>query len=213
MENLMLDRRIFLGSSLAAATLAAAGARAETVTKAAAAAVPEMVVAPPEARFPAGLKIEPQFYPVVVNVRRDLEVGSIIVLSSQHFLYYIAKPGRAIRYGVAVGKAELVFRGEAVVGKKVEWPSWKPTPEMVERNPAAYAKYAEKGMEGGPRNPLGARAIYLFQNGRDTAIRIHGTIDPNSIGHSVSNGCLRMVNEHVIDLYDRVAMGAKVTVV
>ena len=109
--------------------------------------------------------------------------------------------------------AELVFRGEAVVGKKVEWPSWKPTPEMVERNPAAYAKYAEKGMEGGPRNPLGARAIYLFQNGRDTAIRIHGTIDPNSIGHSVSNGCLRMVNEHVIDLYDRVAMGAKVTVV
>lgn len=211
MENLMLDRRIFLGSSLAAATLAAAGARAETVTKAAAAAVPEMVVAPPEARFPAGLKIEPQFYPVVVNVRRDLEVGSIIVLSSQHFLYYIAKPGRAIRYGVAVGKAELVFRGEAVVGKKVEWPSWKPTPEMIARNPGAYAKYAD-GMPGGPKNPLGARAIYLFQDGRDTAIRIHGTIEPNSIGKSVSNGCLRMVNAHVIDLYDRVALGAPVMV-
>lgn len=208
----MMDRRMFVGTSLAAAALGATGAGADTPVKAAA-AVPEMIMAAPEARFPAGLKIGPQFYPVVVNVRRDLEVGSIIVLSAQHFLYYIAKPGKAIRYGVAVGKAELVFRGEAVVGKKVEWPSWKPTPEMVERNPAAYAKYAEKGMEGGPRNPLGARAIYLYQNGRDTAIRIHGTIEPNSIGHSVSNGCLRMVNEHVIDLYQRVEMGAKVTVV
>jgi lipoprotein-anchoring transpeptidase ErfK/SrfK len=83
---------------------------------------------------------------------------------------------------------------------------------MVQRNPAAYAKYADKGMEGGPRNPLGARAIYLFQDGRDTAIRIHGTVEPNSIGRSVSNGCLRMVNEHVIDLYNRVQMGARVTV-
>ena len=134
------------------------------------------------------------------------------MLSNQHFLYYIVEKGIALRYGVAVGKAELVFRGEAVVGRKVEWPSWKPTPEMVERNPGAYAKYAEKGMEGGPKNPLGARAIYLFQDGRDTAIRIHGTVEPNSIGHSVSNGCLRMVNEHVIDLYNRVQMGAKVMV-
>jgi lipoprotein-anchoring transpeptidase ErfK/SrfK len=83
---------------------------------------------------------------------------------------------------------------------------------MVERNPGAYAKYAEKGMEGGPKNPLGARAIYLFQNGHDTAVRIHGTIEPNSIGTSVSNGCLRMVNPHVIDLYARVQLGALVTV-
>lgn len=216
-----MDRRSFVGATLAASVLAAGHARAAgtqpAATPASAAtagadAPPEMIVAAPESRFPAGLNIAPQFYPVVVNVRRDLEVGSIIVLSNAHFLYYIVKPGRAIRYGVAVGKAELVFRGEAVVGKKVEWPSWKPTPEMVERNPAAYAKYAEKGMEGGPRNPLGARAIYLFQDGRDTAIRIHGTVEPNSIGHSVSNGCLRMVNAHVIDLYNRVELGAQVTV-
>lgn len=164
----------------------------------------------PSAPLP-GVSIAPQFYPTLVQVKREFEPGSIHVLSSQHYLYYIARKGLAIRYGVAVGKAELVFRGACIVGKKVEWPSWKPTPEMIERNPAAYKKY-EDGMEGGPGNPLGARAIYLFQDGRDTAIRIHGTIEPNSIGHSVSNGCLRMVNEHVIDLYDRVEMGAPVIV-
>ena len=160
----------------------------------------------------AGLTLAPELYPVEVTVKRDFAPGSIIVVSSQHFLYYITKPGHAIRYGVAVGKAELVYRGQARVGKKTEWPSWKPTPEMIGRNPAAYAKYAETGMEGGPKNPLGARAIYLYQNGRDTAVRIHGTIEPNSIGTSVSNGCLRMVNQHVIDLYARVEIGAEVLV-
>ncbi len=211
-----MDRRTFMGATLAVSALAAGVARAaETQATPLAASQPpqpEMIMAAPENRFPAGLKIAPQYYPVSVSVRRDLEPGTIIVLSNQHFLYYIVEKGIALRYGVAVGKAELVFRGEAVVGRKVEWPSWKPTPEMVERNPGAYAKYAEKGMEGGPKNPLGARAIYLFQDGRDTAIRIHGTVEPNSIGHSVSNGCLRMVNEHVIDLYNRVQMGAKVMV-
>ena len=164
-----------------------------------------------EAPLP-GLTIPPALYPVEVTVKRSFVPGSIIVLSASHLLYFITRKGHAIRYGVAVGKAELVFRGVAQIGEKVEWPRWKPTPEMVERNPAAYAKYAEKGMEGGPGNPLGARAIYLHQNGRDTAIRIHGTIEPNSIGKSVSNGCIRMVNQHVIDLYQRVALGAEVTV-
>lgn len=159
-----------------------------------------------------GLAIAPEFYPLAVTVKRDFVPGSIIVLSSKHYLYFITRTGHAIRYGVAVGKAELVFRGVAEVGEKIEWPSWKPTPEMVERNPAAYSRYAEKGMEGGPKNPLGARAIYLHQNGFDTAIRIHGTVEPNSIGKSVSNGCIRMVNQHVIDLYQRVGLGARVTV-
>jgi lipoprotein-anchoring transpeptidase ErfK/SrfK len=144
-------------------------------------------------------------------VKREFAPGSIHVLSNVHYLYYIVEPRKAIRYGVAVGKAELVFRGEAVVRKKVEWPSWTPTPEMIQRSPEHYKKY-EEGMPGGPGNPLGARALYLFQGDRDTAIRIHGTIEPNSIGHSVSNGCLRMVNEHVIDLYNRVTVGTPVTV-
>lgn len=188
------------------------GAAALAVTAAArpALAIPAVDPPPPSAPIP-GLTLAPELYPTVVTVRHDLEPGSIHVLSDRHYLYYIARKGVAIRYGVAVGKAELVFRGAAEVGKKVEWPSWKPTPEMIARNPGAYAKYAD-GMPGGPKNPLGARAIYLFQDGRDTAIRIHGTIEPNSIGKSVSNGCLRMVNEHVIDLYDRVALGAPVMV-
>lgn len=160
----------------------------------------------------AGITIPPDLYPTVVTVRRELAPGSVIILSSRHFLYFIARKGLAIRYGVAVGKAELQFRGKAQVGKKAEWPRWKPTPEMVERNPAAYAKYAENGMDGGPGNPLGARAIYLHQNGNDTAVRIHGTVEPNTIGRSVSNGCIRMINEHVIDLYDRIALGAEVSV-
>lgn len=203
----MLKRRSLLMSALAGlavlpgATRAAAGVAAPLIDPSLGSAEAPL----------AGLTIAPEFYPVEVRVKRSFVPGTVHVLSSQHFLYYIVKPGLAIRYGVAVGRGELVFRGAAVVGKKVEWPSWKPTPEMIERNPAAYAKYAD-GMPGGPKNPLGARAIYLFQNGNDTAIRIHGTLEPNSIGHSVSNGCLRMVNAHVIDLYERVQVGTEVIV-
>lgn len=197
----MLTRRQFT-NGLAAAGLATM-------------ATPALALRAPDLTLPAapiaGVNIAPELYPTIVQVRRDLAPGSIHVISSQYFLYFIARKGVAIRYGVAVGKAELVFRGAAVIGRKAEWPSWTPTPEMIERNPAAYKKY-ENGMPGGPKNPLGARAIYLYQNGRDTSIRIHGTIEPNSIGKSVSNGCLRMVNEHVIDLYNRVALGAQVMV-
>lgn len=204
-----MHRRTFL-SSLASLSVGgfALGSRplwAEPAKPAAKSASPAVETAP---RWP----IAPQYYPVEVQVKPELAVGSIIVVSDKFYLYHIIAPGRAMRYGVAVGRGELKFRGTAVVGRKVEWPSWKPTPEMVERSPEKYAKYAEAGMEGGPRNPLGARAIYLFQNGRDTAIRIHGTTEPSSIGHAVSNGCLRMVNDHVIALYDKVEMGTPVTV-
>jgi lipoprotein-anchoring transpeptidase ErfK/SrfK len=196
----MIDRRSFIAAAAATAVTGAAPAHA----------FGEPDITLPPAPLP-GLKIAPELYPTLVRVKRSFEPGSIHVISSQHFLYYVVKPRFAIRYGVAVGKAELVYRGEAVVGRKVEWPSWKPTPEMIERDPAAYEKYAD-GMPGGPKNPLGARALYLYHDGIDTAIRIHGTTQPNSIGRSVSNGCLRMVNDHVIDLYDRVALGTPVTV-
>lgn len=170
---------------------------------------PAAAAVPPPAAPP--WPIAPQYYPTQVNVRADLEPGSIIVLSEQFYLYHVIAPRVAMRYGVAVGRAELVFRGAAEVGRKVEWPSWKPTPEMIARSPERYAKYAD-GMPGGPKNPLGARALYLYQNGNDTAIRIHGTTEPESIGHAVSNGCIRMVNDHVIALYDRVQLGTKVMV-
>ncbi|HQY44698.1 MAG TPA: L,D-transpeptidase [Paracoccaceae bacterium] len=208
----MTDRRSFL-ACLSAAALLPATARAQGFFSTSAAVPPldPAVLGSAEAPLP-GLTIAPELYPMEVTVKPEFLPGSIIVLSSKHLLYFITKKGHAIRYGVAVGKAELQFRGVAQVGEKIEWPKWKPTQEMVERNPAAYAKYAENGMEGGPKNPLGARAIYLHQNGHDTAVRIHGTIEPNSIGKSVSNGCIRMVNEHVIDLYGRVQLGAQVTV-
>lgn len=189
-----MERRAFL-MSFPAAALIGAPAWAEAVE------TPEQ---------PKKWPIASQYYPREVRVKKELAVGSIIVLSDKFYLYHITAPGRAMRYGVAVGKDELKFRGRAVVGRKVEWPSWKPTPEMIARDPK-YAKYAD-GMKGGPENPLGARAMYLYQNGHDTAIRIHGTTSPSSIGHAVSNGCLRMVNDHVIALFEKVPVGTPVTV-
>ena len=161
---------------------------------------------------PAPAKTRDPYSPTEVAIRNDFEVGSIVVVSKDFFLYHVVAPGRAVRYGVAVGKAELVWKGRAHVGRKVEWPSWTPTPDMIKRNPAAYQKYAD-GMPGGPKNPLGARALYLYnEQGNDTSIRIHGTTEPGSIGRAVSNGCLRMRNEAVMSLYDQVPIGTPVYV-
>lgn len=137
--------------------------------------------------------------------------GTLIVDPRNHFLYLQLRGGKARRYGVGVGKAGRAFRGTATIGRKAKWPSWTPTQNMIRREPNKYAKFAG-GVPGGPGNPLGARALYLYRSGRDTMYRIHGTTDPSSIGRSVSNGCIRMINEHVEDLYERVPVGAKVVV-
>jgi lipoprotein-anchoring transpeptidase ErfK/SrfK len=137
--------------------------------------------------------------------------GTIVIDTKQKYLYFVESPVSAMRYGVAVGKEGLLFTGKAKVGAKQVWPRWMPTKEMVERDPRHYKRY-EGGMDGGPNNPLGARAIYLYQGKQDTYLRIHGTNRPNSIGSAASNGCFRMLNKHVIDLYDRVKMGAPVVV-
>ncbi|QXI62789.1 L,D-transpeptidase-like protein [Stutzerimonas stutzeri] len=173
-----------------------------------------LVAAPALAPTLAGAQeaaVDP-YAPIEVEIRDDFETGSIVVVSRDFFLYHVVAPGKAIRYGVAVGTAELVWKGKATIGRKVEWPSWRPTDDMIERNPGAYAKYAD-GMPGGPQNPLGARALYLYDDrGNDTAIRIHGTTDPGSIGRAVSNGCLRMRNEAVMSLFDQVPIGTPVYV-
>lgn len=152
--------------------------------------------------------------PQYVRVKKEFEPGQLLVVPQNHFLYWIEEPRKAIRYGVGVGKAGLSFRGEAIIQVKKEWPTWRPTDEMIERDPKAYGRFKDNDyvMPGGPRNPLGSRALYLFQNGIDTYYRIHGTTAPDSIGRSVSNGCIRMLNTHVEDLYARVPVGAKVTV-
>ena len=137
--------------------------------------------------------------------------GTIVVNISERYLYAVEDGGWATRYGVAVGEEGLSFKGQAKIGRKQEWPSWRPTQSMIERKPR-LAQYAD-GVPGGPDNPLGAAALYLYQDGRDTLFRVHGTNEPWSIGHAVSNGCIRMTNDDIVDLYQRTPIGTKVLVV
>ncbi|WP_334062278.1 L,D-transpeptidase [Limimaricola cinnabarinus] len=150
--------------------------------------------------------------PTEVRVHPGLAPGDIYVIPEDYHLYHIRRPGVAMRYGVGVGRAGLEFKGGAVIQRKAEWPSWRPTDDMIAREPEKYAQYAD-GVPGGPENPLGARALYLFRDGRDTYYRIHGTTNPETIGSSVSNGCIRLRNEDVMALYENVAIGTHVTVV
>lgn len=137
--------------------------------------------------------------------------GTVVVDPKNRFLYLVQEGGKALRYGVGVGKEGMAWSGTANVAMKREWPRWTPTTEMIAREPGKYAKWA-RGMEGGTQNPLGARALYLFKNGKDTLYRIHGTNEPWSIGQAMSSGCIRMTNQDVIELYRRVPSGAKVVV-
>ncbi|RST87838.1 L,D-transpeptidase [Aquibium carbonis] len=137
--------------------------------------------------------------------------GTIVIDTANRYLYLVESGSTARRYAIAVGREGLEFKGEAKVGDKQEWPRWIPTQDMQKREPKKYGQYKD-GMPGGPDNPLGARAIYLHQNNKDTHIRIHGTNQPQTIGTNSSNGCFRMINEHVMDLYGRVPMGANVVV-
>lgn len=155
--------------------------------------------------------VNPKFKPQSVAYKNKYKKGTIVVDTRNHFLYLIEGRNKARRYGVGVGKAGLAFKGSATIQRKAEWPRWTPTRNMIRREPRKYARFAN-GVPGGPRNPLGARALYLYKGGRDTFYRIHGTTQPSSIGRSVSNGCIRMINDHVIDLYKRVPVGAQVVV-
>jgi len=131
-------------------------------------------------------------------------VGSIVVDTRSHYLYLITAPGQAIRYGIGVARSGFEWGGHKTVSRKAEWPGWTPPPEMLKRRPD-LPRY----MEGGPDNPLGARALYLGSS----IYRIHGTNEPWTIGQNVSSGCIRMMNDDVIDLYNRVKIGAAVTVI
>lgn len=151
----------------------------------------------------------PDFLPVEVAIRDDIPAGELHVLPDSFMLFWTMAGGRAMRYMVGIGRPGLYESGEFFVGAKKEWPSWTPTQAMIGRNPA-YKQW-EDGMPGGPNNPLGARALYLFEPGRgDTFLRIHGTNAPGTIGSAVSNGCARLVNDQAVDLYDRVPMRSRV---
>jgi lipoprotein-anchoring transpeptidase ErfK/SrfK len=150
------------------------------------------------------------FRPTIVDYGGRQRPGTVIVDTSARQLYLILEGHKALRYGCAVGKDGFRWAGLADVGRKVMWPRWTPPKEMIARVPEK-AKWAN-GMPGGPDNPLGARALYLFQNGQDTLFRIHGTTEPQSIGKRASSGCIRMINQDVIELFRRAPIGTRVVV-
>ncbi len=166
--------------------------------------------APAQARMQARaprLTIEPAFLPKVVNHQTNERPGTIVIDTGSRYLYVVLDGGKAQRYGVGVGREGFGWKGSVHVGRKAEWPTWTPPAEMRQRQP-----YLPVSMDGGPANPLGARALYLYDGGRDTLFRIHGSNEPWTIGHAVSSGCIRMRNEDVIELYNRTSVGTRVVV-
>lgn len=146
-----------------------------------------------------------------VDYAGDEKPGTIVVDVNARRLYYVLEGNRAIRYGIAVGREGLSFKGTGYIGRKEKWPSWQPTANMVKTRPDLYAEFAA-GLPGGMENPLGARAMYLYRNGKDTMFRIHGTIQNASVGRATSAGCIRLFNQDAMDLFDRIDVGAKVKV-
>ncbi len=193
----MMDRRKFMATGLAAGSVGLG-------TPALAHGLGEPYILPEEQM------------PREVRLKDGFPAGEVHVDPNQFALYWTMPDNRAIRYTVGIGRGNLYHPGTFYVGAKQEWPKWMPTPDMMERSPDAYKEFLpggkfENGQPGGISNPLGARALYLYTpSGRDTYLRIHGTNNPKTIGVAVSNGCARLVNDQVIELYDKVPLGAKV---
>jgi lipoprotein-anchoring transpeptidase ErfK/SrfK len=161
--------------------------------------------------FPARPGLDPRYKRRRVRYTGSEQTGTIVVDTSERFLYSVEENGWATRYGVGVGEQGLTLKGMATIGRKADWPSWTPTANMMKRKPRLL-QYAG-GVPGGPDNPLGARALYLYRGGRDTMFRLHGTNEPWTIGTAVSSGCIRLTNDDIVDLYDRTPVGATVVVI
>lgn len=205
----MLTRRHFVMTSAALFSAPIGGPLVANTwpTEAEKAAWDEQVTPPdynPATSNPWGL--HPRFLPTRVAANDGLRPGDIHVDAIARYLYHIEEGGTAMRYGVAIGQGDLYEPGTYRIGRKVRWPHWTPTQSMIEREPEAYEQY-EDGMEPGPDNALGSRALYLYVGGRDTYLRIHGTPQPRSIGSRASSGCVRMVMAHINGLYDQVETG------
>ncbi|MGB0905790.1 MAG: L,D-transpeptidase, partial [Mangrovicoccus sp.] len=147
-----------------------------------------------------------RFLPTRVEARPGLRPGDIHVDAVARYLYHIQNDGTATRYGVAIARGNLYEPGTYTIKRKAKWPRWTPTAEMIKRDPDTYAQHVG-GMPGGPDNPLGSRALYLYVGNRDTYLRIHGTPHPRSVGGRASSGCVRMVMAHIIGLYEQVNTG------
>ncbi len=159
---------------------------------------------------------DPSFARQVVSYSTREKPGTIVIDPGSHFLYLVQGGGQAMRYGVGVGAEGFIWSGTATIHNKQEWPDWYPPAEMLARKPDLKEHMVQLqsgiGMKGGPENPIGARAMYLWQGNRDTLYRIHGTNEPGTIGHNVSSGCIRLTNDDVTDLYNRTPVGTKVVV-
>lgn len=151
--------------------------------------------------------VHPRLLPTRVEAKDNLKPGDIHVDAIARYLYHVQSDGTATRYGVAIGRGGLYEPGFFTIRRKAKWPRWTPTANMIEREPEIYAQYAD-GMEPGPNNALGSRALYLYVGNRDTMLRIHGTPIPRSIGWRASSGCVRMIMAHINVLYDQVETGA-----
>ncbi len=158
-------------------------------------------------------KIDKKFHRQIVSYSTREKAGTIIVDTPNRYLYLVLPGRKAVRYGIGVGKAGFAWEGEAYIAWKQEWPTWTPPREMIDRKPE-LAKYGDDGMKPGLSNPLGARALYLFNDkGEDTLFRLHGTPEWKSIGTAASSGCIRLMNQDIIDLYSRVRPGKNARVI
>jgi lipoprotein-anchoring transpeptidase ErfK/SrfK len=210
---MLIERRTFIAGLLACG--AGGGAQA--------AQAPDDVRAlygPVDDKFPVPAvnlsRVGPSFLRAKVSYASREPAGTVVIDPKRHYLYLINGDGTAMRYGVGVGRQGFAWAGTATINSKQAWPDWYPPKEMLERQPdlmrAMKTLQSGIGMPGGPRNPLGARAMYLWQNNKDTLYRIHGTTEPWTIGTNASSGCIRMINQDAIDLFNRVPVGAKVMV-
>jgi lipoprotein-anchoring transpeptidase ErfK/SrfK len=175
----------------------------------------DMYAAMPNEKFPVPAvdltRLKPTHFRTEVDDPTGEKPGTIVVNTADRYLYLVEEGGKAIRYGVGIGREGFAWAGHGSINRKAEWPTWTPPAEMVKRDPNA-APWA-KGMPGGIDNPLGARAMYIYTGGKDSLYRLHGSADPASIGEAVSSGCVRLINQDVIDLYSRVPVGTKVIVI
>jgi lipoprotein-anchoring transpeptidase ErfK/SrfK len=212
-----MKRLSIIGIAVLATATFAAGAQAQTIASLLGpqqqyAPQPQAVVpqayapqqyAPIEDEIAPDAQIDPRLQRQIVNYRTNEAPGTVIIDTPNTYLYLVMGDGKAIRYGIGVGREGFTWSGVKQVARKAEWPDWYPPQEMIARQP-----YLPRMTAGGPGNPLGARALYIG----GTQYRIHGTNNPATIGHEVSSGCIRLTNEDVIDLYERVKVGAKVVV-
>lgn len=222
MTTSILSRRQFMFGGTALAALALSGCATNSQSRRLTdpadrvpADIRAMYAALPYERFPVPAArvelMDHRYWRQLVDNPTGERPGTVVVDTPNRFLYWTMEGGKAMRYGVGIGREGFAWSGRAVIQYKREWPTWTPPSEMIERQPE-LEEY-RNGMAPGLDNPLGARALYIFQNGRDTLYRLHGTLDERSIGQAVSSGCVRLLAQDVIDLHTRVPDGSPIVVI